>query len=146
MRQITDTPPDREPFAQLTDRALATEVTTKARCAESTVDPDEWFPVSADAGIARREAAPAIAICTVCPVRSACLELSLRHWTIGQHGVWGGLVAADRAALRVARLRARRRLRSVHLGPHLGQTSGNGSGQARASSYGRTPASGWPSR
>jgi hypothetical protein len=28
------------------------------------------------------------------------LCLSLRRWTIGQHGVWGGLVAADRAALR----------------------------------------------
>jgi hypothetical protein len=33
-------------------------------------------------------------------VRDACLELSLRRWTIGQHGVWGGLVAAERAALR----------------------------------------------
>jgi hypothetical protein len=63
VRQITDTSPDREPFAQLTDRALAAEVTTKARCAERTVDPDEWFPVSADAETARREAAPAIAIC-----------------------------------------------------------------------------------
>src|SRR5216683_4742939 len=28
------------------------------------------------------------------------LALSLRHWDIGQHGVWGGLVAAERAALR----------------------------------------------
>ena len=75
--------PDREPSAQLTDRALAAKVTAKARCAESTVDPDEWFPVSADEETARREAAPAIAICTVCPVRGACLELSLRHWSIG---------------------------------------------------------------
>jgi hypothetical protein len=33
-------------------------------------------------------------------VRGACLELALRHWTIGQHGVWGGLVPAERAALR----------------------------------------------
>jgi len=33
-------------------------------------------------------------------VRTQCLELSLRHWDIGQHGVWGGLVPADRAALR----------------------------------------------
>ena len=64
------------------------------------LDPDEWFPVSTEAEAARREAAGAIAICTACPVRGACLELSLRHWTIGQHGVWGGLVAADRAALR----------------------------------------------
>jgi hypothetical protein len=40
-------------------------------------------------------------------VRGQCLALSLRHWDIGQHGVWGGLVAADRAQLR-ARLRAGR--------------------------------------
>ena len=91
---------DREPSAQLTDGALAAQVTRKARCADGTVDPDEWFPVSTEAEAARREAADAIAICMACPVRGACLELSLRHWTIGQHGVWGGLVAADRAALR----------------------------------------------
>ena len=100
MRYVMDTSGDREPSPQLTDRALAAEVTRKARCADGTVDPDEWFPVSTDAEAARREAAGAIAICTACPVRGACLELSLRHWAIGQHGVWGGLVAADRAALR----------------------------------------------
>ena len=91
---------DLEPSAQLTDGALAAEVTRKARCADGTLDPDEWFPVSTEAEAARREAASAIAICMACPVRGACLELSLRRWTIGQHGVWGGLVAADRAALR----------------------------------------------
>ena len=100
MRYVMGTSRDREPSAQLTDQALAAEVTRKARCADGTVDPDEWFPVSTDAEAARREAAGALAICTACPVRGACLELSLRHWTIGQHGVWGGLVAADRAALR----------------------------------------------
>jgi len=105
---VMGTSRDREPSAQLTDRALAAEVTTKARCAEGTLDPDEWFPVSTEANAARREAAAAIAICTACPVRGACLELSLRHWTIGQHGVWGGLVAAQRAALR------RRWLASAH--------------------------------
>lgn len=100
MRYVMGTSGDRESSAQLTDGALAAEVNRKARCADSTVDPDEWFPVSTEAEAARREAADAIAICTACPVRGACLELSLRHWTIGQHGVWGGLVAADRAALR----------------------------------------------
>jgi Transcription factor WhiB len=87
-------------YAQLTNRALAAEVHTNARCADGTLDPDEWFPVSAEVGAARREAAGAIAICMACPVRGACLELALRHWTIGQHGVWGGLVTAERAALR----------------------------------------------
>src|SRR5689334_16341605 len=71
-----------------------------ARCSDSGLDPDQWFPVSADPGQARREAAAAIAICATCPVRGHCLTLSLRHWDIGRHGVWGGLIAADRARLR----------------------------------------------
>jgi hypothetical protein len=35
-----------------------------------------------------------------CPVRAQCLELSLQHWDVGQHGVRGGLVPAERAELR----------------------------------------------
>ena len=132
MRYVMGTSGDREPSAQLTDRALAAEVTAKARCADGTVDPDEWFPVSAEAEAARREAAGAIVICTACPVRGACLELSLRHWTIGQHGVWGGLVAADRAALPpMARLSARIWPRPVHPRSHLGRTPGNQSRRAK---------------
>lgn len=104
MRHLMGTSGDRGPSAQLTNRALRAEVTRKARCAEGTLDPDEWFPVSTEADAARREAAAAIAICRACPVRGACLELALRHWTIGQHGVWGGLVAAERAALHRRRL------------------------------------------
>lgn len=83
-----------------TDQALWARVARHARCADGGLDPDEWFPVSAEAGRARQEAAAAIAICTACLVRGQCLALSLRHWDIGQHGVWGGLVAADRARLR----------------------------------------------
>ncbi len=48
----------------------------------------------------RTNAAAAIAICHGCPVRARCLAMSLRYWDIGQHGVWGGLVSAGRAALR----------------------------------------------
>ena len=84
----------------LPDQALWAQVTRNARCADSTLDPDQWFPVSAEAGKARREAAAAITVCVTCFVRTQCLELSLRSWDIGQHGVWGGMVAADRAALR----------------------------------------------
>jgi Transcription factor WhiB len=80
--------------------ALWALVIRHARCSDSGLDPDQWFPVSADPGRARQEAAAAIAICATCPVRGHCLTLSLRHWDIGQHGVWGGLIAADRARLR----------------------------------------------
>jgi hypothetical protein len=93
-------PRDGESLAQLTDSAIRSEVSSNARCAAGPLDPDEWFPVSLDPETARREAAGAIAVCMSCPVRGACLELSLRHWFIGQHGVWGGLVPAERAALR----------------------------------------------
>ena len=103
MRYVMGTPGDREPSAQRTDRALAAEVTRKARCADGT-DPDEWFPVSSQPESARREAAAAITVCGACPVRDQCLSLSLRHWGIGQHGIWGGLVPAERAALRRQRL------------------------------------------
>jgi hypothetical protein len=85
---------------RLTEPALWALVIRYAQCSKSDLDPDQWFPVSADPRQARREAAAAIAICTLCPVRGHCLTLSLRRWDIGQHGVWGGLVAADRARLR----------------------------------------------
>jgi hypothetical protein len=83
-----------------TDRVSWARVARHARCADGDLDPDQWFPVSTDADSARQEAAAAIAICTTCLVRGQCLALSLRHWDIGQHGVWGGLVAVERAALR----------------------------------------------
>jgi WhiB family transcriptional regulator, redox-sensing transcriptional regulator len=83
-----------------TDQALWARVIRHALCADGTHDPEQWFPVSAELEKARQEAAAAIAVCTSCPVRAPCLALSLRHWDIGQHGIWGGLVAAERAALR----------------------------------------------
>jgi hypothetical protein len=88
------------PVPASTDQSLWDRVARYARCADGGLDPDEWFPISADAGMARQQAAAAIAVCATCPVRGQCLALSLRHWGIGQHGVWGGLVAADRAGLR----------------------------------------------
>lgn len=82
------------------DQAQWVRVIRDARCADGSHDPEQWFPISAEIGKARQEAANAIAVCATCPVRAQCLALSLRHWDIGQHGVWGGLVAAERAALR----------------------------------------------
>jgi hypothetical protein len=83
-----------------TDRTLWVRLIRQARCADSRLDADQWFPVSSEAESARREAADAIAVCRSCPVRSLCLVQSLLHWDVGQYGIWGGLVAADRARLR----------------------------------------------
>ena len=97
---------------RLTGPSLWDLVIRHAQCSDGGLDPDQWFPVSPDPRQARQEAAAAIAICTTCPVRGHCLTLSLRHWDIGQHGIWGGLIAADRARLR-RRAPAGRRLSVV---------------------------------
>ena len=89
------------PMAEpLTDQALWARVIRHARCADGGRDPEQWFPLSVEIDKARQEAAAAIAVCNSCPVRTSCLTISLRHWDIGQHGIWGGLVAGERMALR----------------------------------------------
>jgi hypothetical protein len=84
----------------LSGREMWHLVNSRALCARGGVDPDQWFPVGQTATAARREAADALALCSGCVVRLHCLELALRYWTVGQHGVWGGTVPADRAELR----------------------------------------------
>ena len=86
----------------LTDRELTARVVSPlAKCTGAAVDPDEWFPVAAAPEAARMEAARALALCAICPVRGECLELSMRRWnTIGRHGILGGFVEAERGALR----------------------------------------------
>jgi hypothetical protein len=91
--------PDLPAVIPVTGQGLWARVISHARCARSGLDPDQWFPVSVGIDKARQEAAAAITVCTSCLVRAECLALSLQHWDIGQHGVWGGLVAAERAAL-----------------------------------------------
>ncbi len=91
--------PYRPVIVPFPDQVLWVQVIRHARCATSRLDPEDWFPVSGEIGKARHEAAAAIAVCKTCPVRAQCLTLSLRHWDIGQHGVWGGMVPAERTAL-----------------------------------------------
>ena len=95
---------ERAESAELSDEQLAGFVMSPlARCAVTDIGPDEWFPVATVAKAARAEAACALALCAVCPVRAECLELSLRHWcTIGRYGIWGGLVETERAAVHQA--------------------------------------------
>ena len=84
----------------MTDRGLWLLVLTRAACSTNGLNPDEWYPVSAPAAAARREASAAIAVCGECSVRGECLELGLRNWAVGRHGVWGGTVPAEREKLR----------------------------------------------
>ena len=107
MERATGGPPYPPVAIPCTDRALWMRVIRHACCAGSSLEPDQWFPVSVEIDKARQEAAAAITVCTTCVVRAECLALSLRHWEIGQHGVWGGLVAAERAACRAAGTRPR---------------------------------------
>jgi hypothetical protein len=88
----------------MADRILWLLVIGQGSCSTSGLSPDDWYPVSVPAAAAKREAAAAIAVCAVCPVRDECLELSLRNWAVGQHGVWGGTVPAEREDIRAGRL------------------------------------------
>ena len=87
------------------DRELFGRVYRQARCATSCLEPDEWFPLTADVGRAREQAARAIAICAGCPVRADCLELSLRH-SFGPDPASISSAAASRTCSRRARSRA----------------------------------------
>jgi hypothetical protein len=92
------------PVITISGRDLWAIVTARGLCGRSGVDPEQWYPVSVPAAVARREAARAIAVCNACEVRLHCLELSLRYWAVGQHGVWGGTVPAEREELRRGRV------------------------------------------
>ena len=65
----------------------------EALCREH--DPDLWFPSKG------QPTRPALLICGRCPVRAECLEHAITEGI--DHGVWGGMTAQARAALRRAR-------------------------------------------
>ena len=88
----------------MTDQGLWGLVLARGACSDSGLSPDDWYPVSAPAAAARREAAAAIEVCAACPVRSECLELALRNWAVGRFGVWGGTVPAEREEIRAGRV------------------------------------------
>jgi hypothetical protein len=88
----------------MTDRGLWPFILARAAGSNSRLDPDDWYVASVPVAAARREAAAAIAVCAACPVRAECLELALRNWAIGQFGVRGGTVPAERGKLRAGRV------------------------------------------
>jgi WhiB family transcriptional regulator, redox-sensing transcriptional regulator len=64
------------------------------------LDPDVFFPIGTAGPAAVIQVAEAKRICLGCPVRTPCLDWALRHHQ--DHGIWGGLTAAERQALRSA--------------------------------------------
>ena len=68
--RATTGPPHLQMAGPFTDQALWARVISHARCADGTHDPEQWFPVSVQIEKARHEAAAAIAVCAICPVRS----------------------------------------------------------------------------
>lgn len=64
----------------------------KAEAACRDLETDLFFPENEAA------AAPALAVCEVCPVREACLDFALR--TRQHDGVWGGLTESGRRRVR----------------------------------------------
>jgi WhiB family transcriptional regulator, redox-sensing transcriptional regulator len=86
------------------DRELWVLVDREGACSASGLNPDAWYPAEAEADAAQPQPAAALAVCGGCRVRQECLELSLRDWTVGQHGVWGGTVPAERERLRAGRV------------------------------------------
>jgi WhiB family transcriptional regulator, redox-sensing transcriptional regulator len=70
------------------------------RAACRNVDPELFFPLTFS-GPSQRQTEQALAVCTTCSVRSACLDWAIANDVV--HGVWGGLsedqrVAAHRAS------------------------------------------------
>ena len=91
------------PPRSLTDAELARLLYSgRVSCANSGLDTAMWFPASGNVDTARAQAASAIALCNTCPLRSECLEFSMRYWYRGgNEGVWAGLVGSERLALRL---------------------------------------------
>lgn len=59
--------------ADLSIQQLTQSVTSSlARCTGGRVNPDDWFPIAAKPACAMSEAARALALCAVCPVRTEC--------------------------------------------------------------------------
>jgi ATP/maltotriose-dependent transcriptional regulator MalT len=93
-----------------------------------------------DLDAAARYATEAIAVCAACPVRVECLEFALRHSSgFGGHGVWDGMVEADRRSLRLMWLEGSTAGQCLRAFPAAGHTATGGRGprtEARATGDG----------
>jgi WhiB family transcriptional regulator, redox-sensing transcriptional regulator len=75
----------------------STDLDWAIQAACSDANPELFFPTG-DSVIAELQAATALQICAICPVRPQCLQWALDHDQIS--GVWGGTTEAERPARR----------------------------------------------
>lgn len=71
--------------------ALITQQDWRSHALCAQTDPDLFYPEKG------QPVGPARSVCMACPVRAACLGYALVHET---QGVWGGLTAGERAAVK----------------------------------------------
>jgi WhiB family redox-sensing transcriptional regulator len=69
------------------------------RCTNEVYDPELWWPESATDDRVKI----AQGICKTCPVREKCRDYAVTYRI--QHGIWGGLMPAQRDALIASRKR-----------------------------------------
>lgn len=90
----------------ISQRASAENWRAQAACNDS---PDLFFPIGTT-GPAVQQVQAAKSVCQHCPVRDDCLEWALTHDV--DHGVWGGLEAAELRERRAERRNAGRQSRT----------------------------------
>lgn len=71
-----------------------------AACNSEVHNPDWWWPESNSAETTNL----AVQICRYCPVREMCRDYAIQHML--DEGIWGGLMPAERRALRAVKRRA----------------------------------------
>lgn len=82
----------------------------RQRSACADMDGELFFPIG-DGPAAQSQAREAKEVCADCPVRSQCLEWSLRNGPMD--GIWGGLTRGERDNLRQKRRRYAQRSRAA---------------------------------
>lgn len=65
------------------------------------VDPELWFNSSRSGQERERERSEAVEICNTCPEQVSCLRYALDNDI--REGIWGGVLPADRMAMRSRR-------------------------------------------
>jgi WhiB family redox-sensing transcriptional regulator len=84
---------------QLLQHLTAADFGGHPACADDTVDPDWFFPVTKND---QERITRALTVCRRCELRESCAQFAL---TTGQEGIWGGTTDEQRAQMRAGQPR-----------------------------------------